>query len=270
MVASSRGSPRRRSVASGYAAPALEKGLDILELLASVGVEGLTQKQMADRLGRSASEIFRMLVVLQRRGYVRRTTPAETYHLTARLFELAHRHPPVSGLLDIAVPLLREVASVTRQSCHLAVREGDEALMLAKADSPEPRGFSVRVGARFALTSVASGRVLLAFSDGQGAPAGMIPGLETIRRRGYERTRSGTIRGVIDLTCPVLDHHGQAVAAMTIPYLTRRGESRDELDLALRALIAVASRASQAIGGSAPFHKGPATPASSEGGHSHG
>lgn len=251
-------SPRRqikvRSTEDAYSAPALEKGLDIVELLATEGAAGLTQKQVADRLGRSASEIFRMIVVLERRGFVRRSTTAETYHLTARLFDLAHRHPPVAGLLDVAVPLLREVAQVTRQSCHLGVREADDVLMIAKADSPEPRGFSVRVGARFPLAATASGRVLLAFADSQNAESGRIAGLDAIRRRGFERHRSATVRGVIDLSCPVLDHRNHAVAAMTIPYLTQRGEKKRDIELALTILTNAANRASEAIGGRiAPF-----------------
>ena len=45
-----------------YSAPALEKGLDILELL-SKQEAGLTQSEISRALGRSVSEIFRMLVV---------------------------------------------------------------------------------------------------------------------------------------------------------------------------------------------------------------
>ena len=59
-----------------YTAPALEKGLDILEHL-SRSDAGLTQAEIARVLGRSVSEIFRMLVVLQERGYIA-LTPAAT------------------------------------------------------------------------------------------------------------------------------------------------------------------------------------------------
>ena len=48
---------------TGYAAPALEKGLDILELLASAE-QSMTTGQIADALGRSKNEIFRMVFVL--------------------------------------------------------------------------------------------------------------------------------------------------------------------------------------------------------------
>src|ERR1700693_3395812 len=86
--------PRR----SRYTAPALEKGLDILELLASVS-EALTHSEIASRLGRTISEVFRMLVCLEERGYISRTGPAERYQITLKLFEIAHRHHPLQRLI---------------------------------------------------------------------------------------------------------------------------------------------------------------------------
>ena len=38
----------------------------------------LSQKQLAERVGRSVSEIFRMLVALERRGYVTRDPASST------------------------------------------------------------------------------------------------------------------------------------------------------------------------------------------------
>ena len=58
-VARSQGTRQTGTGASAYSAPALEKGLDILELLAGSS-PGLTQNQIAARLGRSPSELFRM------------------------------------------------------------------------------------------------------------------------------------------------------------------------------------------------------------------
>ena len=54
-----------------YRAPALDKGLDILELLAAVD-GGLTQAEIAKRLDRSPNEFYRMLDRLVKRGYVTR------------------------------------------------------------------------------------------------------------------------------------------------------------------------------------------------------
>ena len=64
-----------------YRAPALDKGLDILELLAGTE-DGLSQAEIAKSLDRSPNEIYRMLDRLVRRAYVRRTS-ADRYELTS-------------------------------------------------------------------------------------------------------------------------------------------------------------------------------------------
>ena len=49
-----------------YATPALDKGLDILEFLAH-DPTGATKSELARELNRTVSEIFRMLLCLERR-----------------------------------------------------------------------------------------------------------------------------------------------------------------------------------------------------------
>ena len=81
-----------------YQVPALEKGLDILEHLATEGIP-LTQAELARALGRSPNELFRMLVSLERRGYIQRDPGSGAYSLTLRLFEMSHTHSPLSDLV---------------------------------------------------------------------------------------------------------------------------------------------------------------------------
>ena len=61
-----------------YSAPALEKGLDIVEALAKEP-EGLTSAEISSRLGRPMGQLFRMLVVLQQRGYVAHQAESERF-----------------------------------------------------------------------------------------------------------------------------------------------------------------------------------------------
>ncbi|MDE1315312.1 helix-turn-helix domain-containing protein [Vibrio aestuarianus] len=81
-----------------YRAPALEKGLEILELLAS-HEEPLTKKQIADKLNRSINEIFRMLSVLIEKQYIEFNDDSSSYSLTLKMFALSNQHPPISQLL---------------------------------------------------------------------------------------------------------------------------------------------------------------------------
>lgn len=52
-----------------YSAPALEKGLDILEILAD-SAAGYTLNEISKLSNKSINEIFRMVMTLHRRGWV--------------------------------------------------------------------------------------------------------------------------------------------------------------------------------------------------------
>jgi DNA-binding IclR family transcriptional regulator len=67
-----------------YSVPALEKGLDILEKLAASPV-AQSLSEMACKLGRTSSELFRMLNILERRGYLEKDPASGKYTLTLRL-----------------------------------------------------------------------------------------------------------------------------------------------------------------------------------------
>src|SRR3546814_10175017 len=102
---------------SGYSAPALEKGLDILELLAAVGTP-LTTRQVAERLGRSKNEIFRMVHVLIERDYIAREPGSEGLALTNKLFSLGMQTPPARDLVTVAAPVVERLAG-DRKSTRL-------------------------------------------------------------------------------------------------------------------------------------------------------
>ena len=106
--------------ADRYRAPALDKGLDILELLAEQH-QGLTRGEIVKAMGRSPSEIYRMLERLVARRYVTRSPEGDRYALSLKLFVLAHRHPPVNRLVARALPAMDAFTKAAEQSCHLGV-----------------------------------------------------------------------------------------------------------------------------------------------------
>jgi DNA-binding IclR family transcriptional regulator len=251
-------------VGARYAAPALEKGLDVIELLAGEAA-GLTAGEIAQALGRSQGELYRMMNALERRGYIRRAA-GSTFALTLKLFELAQRHPPTERLITAALPVMRELAATIGQSCHLAVHDDGRILVLCRVESPRPWGLMVRVGAAYTLTGNSSGRVLLAFQpepvrrawllralvveDGP-APPDLAARIATIARQGFEAGPSDTVEGVTNLSAPVLDGSGRALAAVTVPFLAMQGNQLDP-----EAVLTEVRTAAETIGaqlvGSAP------------------
>ncbi len=246
---------------TSYQAPALEKGLDILELLADEPT-GLSQKVIADRLERSVGEIFRMLVSLERRGYVNKRDD-DNYELTLRLFELSHRHPPSRRLIQAALGPMQEFATTVCQSIHLAVLYNKNIMVVANADSPTMLGLTVRLGAQLPITTTASGRVLMAYQDTFGldrfrqvcpelstrtkAGKQMQTHLALIRKRGYELKPSERITGVTDISVPIFDMTNTAIAALTVPFLTQTDSPQNQKK-SLAELITTSQTISATLG----------------------
>jgi DNA-binding IclR family transcriptional regulator len=187
-----------------YSAPALEKGMDIIELLAE-SESGLTISEISRRLKRRMSEL-----------------------------KLAHRGTPARTLATAAVPVMHELSARINQSCHLVVRSGARGVVILRQENPKRHAnLTVRIGAVIHLVSSCSGRVLLAFME----PAerdkllGAVPeplgigrhalerALARIRKHGHEHSRSPVTVGVTDISYPVRGFDGRVLAALTIPYL---------------------------------------------------
>ena len=233
------GSDARESMGATdrYRAPALDKGLDILELL-SEQKEGLTRTEITKELGRNASEIYRMLERLVARRYVMRSSGGDRYTLSLKLFALAHRHPPMNRLIAEALPLMQRFADAAEQSCHLSVYDRGNQLVIAQVDGPGTWGVSVRLGSRVGLADTASGRVMLSFQGSEQRAdmlaehrkvKGEAPMNEqelalaclSIRQSGYVRQDSRQAYGVTDLSAPILGPSGHAIAVLTCPYMRR-------------------------------------------------
>lgn len=216
-----------------YRAPALDKGLDILELLASVD-GGLTQAEISKRLNRSPNEFYRMLDRLVRRGYVTRID-GDRYALTLKLFGLAQLHAPVRRLVSYATPLMRDLAQKSKQANQLTVFDRGSAVVIAQQEAPDYWGISIRVGSHISLFDTGSGHVLLAFrtpaeremmiaehvrsKDEISLGPEFYARLDQIRERGYEMMASAQTAGVYNLSAPILGPDGRGIAALTIPYI---------------------------------------------------
>ncbi|MEJ8568029.1 IclR family transcriptional regulator [Elongatibacter sediminis] len=220
-----------------YRAPALEKGLEILELLADIK-EPMTLTQIAAELNRSRSELYRMTAVLVERGYLTRDPSSDELHISNRLFDLGMKASPVGTLVEEAFPTLHRLSERTRQPCHLAVVSGYRMVVVARVESPSNVGIAVRVGHNLDLYESGSGLALLAWMDEDERSAlldryekrtggfdreSLEAELKRGRRSGYLRHKSSLVQGVEDLSCPVfLGEREHVIASLTVPYLKGR------------------------------------------------
>ena len=244
-----------------YKVPAAEKALDILEYMAGLH-EDVTQTEISVALGRSIHEVYRIIQLLEGRGYLIRTK-SDRYRLSLKLFELAHMHPPVNRLVDVALPVMRSLAARIDQSCHLVVLRGSTVLIVLQVDSPLPMRYSVALGSHFPILETSSGAVLLAFlppdersqlidqlvaaGEAEMSRSEVEARMADILAKGYEMRASLAVEGCTNIAMPIRDHTGATIAALTVPYLPQK-RARLDRRAVLQEARAAAGEISRGLG----------------------
>lgn len=250
-----------------YSAPALEKGLDILELLASVG-RPLGTRQIAEELGRSKNEIFRMVHVLLERGYLQREQGTDDLMLSNKLFGLGMQTTRARDLVSVAAPIVERFAEEVHQAAHLVVAHRGETVIIAATSGGADMNFSLKLGYRRPLADAHSGLILMAFQPEavrrqmiaecfalmreRPDPTALAAELERVRREGSIIHESRDIIGVTDVVCPIVLGDSRAVACVTVAAVSRRSNPPNFPAMLTRLQLACAEIARE-LGAYAPL-----------------
>lgn len=220
---------------SKYNAPALDKGLDILEYLSSQSTPQ-SQTEIASKIDKTANEIYRMLTTLESRGYILRDEISGKYRLSLKLYHLSHSHSPIDELRRAAQYPIEDLAYQIRQSCHMSILYMSKVLVVMHARSPEPIALSIEEGNTFPLALTASGKVFLAYMSDSSLDESLkesnfgdltgsqqekfLDTLKKIKRDGYYIKKSELAEGVVDIAVPIsIAAHG-VTACLTVSRLT--------------------------------------------------
>jgi DNA-binding IclR family transcriptional regulator len=258
------GKMARTALKGTYAAPAIEKAFEIVEVLAEKP-EGALISEMAGKLGRSVGELFRIVVVLEQLGYLRKSLTTDRYTVAYKFLDLAYRATPAQDLIRAAMPEMQVLALEAGQSCHLVVANGGRGMVIAREEQPGTRGFALKVGAQIDIINSCSGQVLLAFSNPQRAErivlaaeeekqasvdrAWLTERVAVTRRLGYDSRKSPVTHGVTDISFPVFGFDGNVVAALTVPFLELiDGSQKVDIEAVRDMLRTATARVSDRLG----------------------
>lgn len=234
-----------------YRAPALDKGLDIIELLAAQP-KGMTRSEIVKSLGRSSSEIYRMLERLVVRGYVNRSLEGDRFALSIKLFQLGATFPPVRRIVDRAQPLMDAFARRSLQSIHLAVPDRGKIFVVAQATSQAAWEFGLRLGAELDLLTTGSGQTFMAFSSPEErqhllalasdatASDAIADNLTEIFNAGHRIRPSQQLIGVTDISVPVFIGASGPVGVLTCPFLPRVDQQNQQVEECLAMVLETA------------------------------
>ena len=217
---------------STYSAPALTKGLRIMELLGS-SAEALTTHQIATALGYTRNEIFRFIALLEFEGYIAKDDSGQGYVLSGKLLELGLQDPKVSDIFELVSPLADQLTKQSGAPCHLAFPSQDEIFIVRRWEPKDRLSVSVPVGTRRAMELTASGLCML-ISLTEADLKGVVNNIQqrnadfsmeevnqqkaVFASKGYLTYDSRLMDSVVDLSVPLTSNSGDLYGALTVPY----------------------------------------------------
>lgn len=135
--------------------------LAVLEVFETNG-SMLSLSEIAELADLPVSTAHRVVGELSGWGALTRDSQGR-YQIGLRLWELGQNAG--RRLRETARPFLQDLFSLTGQTAHLAVREGDEALYVDRIYSSKRVPRASRIGGRLPLHATAVGKVMLAYEE---------------------------------------------------------------------------------------------------------
>lgn len=213
----------------------LDKGLTILEALASIGRDGVTSVSLGRLLGLHRTTVHRFLQTLARRSYAEQIGEGDRYRLGLGALRLASASMTGLTLREIGVPVLEALRRETGETVQTVILDpSGEVVTIDRLDAEHPIGLRTHIGARRPAYCSAAGKAILAFrpeSDvdeilARGMPA-RTPNTITdplqfkahlweVTRRGFAVDDEEHMEGVRCVAAPVFDFGGRLAGAVSL------------------------------------------------------
>ncbi|MCE0536158.1 IclR family transcriptional regulator [Kineosporia rhizophila] len=217
-------------------APTVDAALRILSFL---GLQRgpVAAATLARTLDLPRSSVYRLLGVLEERGFVLRYPEDKRYGLGIAAFELGSGYTRQEPVTRLGRPVLANLVDKVRESGHLAVLLGRDVVYLADERAPGRPVLVTDVGVRLPSSLTASGRALLAVLPREQVRA-IFPGPEAFaanplppqsysqlreellatRARGYAVENGEIAEGLASVAVAVRDRSGWPAVALAVTF----------------------------------------------------
>jgi IclR family KDG regulon transcriptional repressor len=233
--------PRER-----YFINSIIRASNILKCL-SGGKSHFKMSELARHVGLDRSTTYRILLSLERTGFVEKDEKAGTYSLGLAAFEIGNAYLSQMDLIQVSKPIMTDLAQKVQETVHLAVLSDTEIVYVDKCDSPRTLGVMSKIGQRGPVYCTALGKTLLAFQpeDEQSriireirlipltprtitSRQKLVQELRGIRKQGYALDRREIEEDVECIGAPIRNHIGDVIAAISISGPRRKIHTPDE------------------------------------------
>ena len=215
--------------------------------------------ELARHLSLDRSTTYRILLSLERTGFVEKDEKAGTYSLGLAAFEIGNAYLRQTDLIQVSKPIMADLAQTVRETVHLAVLSDTEIVYVDKVDSPRSLGVMSKIGQRGPVYCTALGKTLLAFQpeDDQSriihkirltpltprtitSKQRLVEELKAIRKQGYSLDHREIEEEVECIGAPIRDHLGNVIAALSISGPQRKIDTPQEKQFILDVVKAAA------------------------------
>jgi IclR family acetate operon transcriptional repressor len=252
-----------------YRVQSLGRAFDLIEAIAASGKAGARLTDLAQDVGLSKAAAYAILVTLLARGVVVDVGEGMTrrYRLGMALVRLGDLAVAVTGLADIAMPILRELTQEIGMTSRVAMMDDGFAVVIGRVDAPGAIRFDAALGRRERPHCSGVGKVLLAslpraeafaILERAGYEARTARTLTTLDALGAEFDRIAACHyalddeedheGIICVAAGLFGHGGRSLGAVSVTTLKQLLPPEAIPPLA-EALLRHADRISLALGG---------------------
>ncbi len=222
-----------------YYVPATAKTLQILEALAAFD-KPATLQDLIDYTRLPKSSVYVILTTLETLRYVERDS-ANTFRLGPKAIQFGAVATQAANLSQLFHQAARKIVDECGETVQLAILDQAEVIYVAREDGTRQVQLVSRIGRRLPAHATGLGKVLLAALPADSidtlyanrslptltartisSASQLKAELKLVRERGYAHDNQESSEGLQCLAAPIYDHTGQAIAAVSVSFLSAR------------------------------------------------
>ncbi|WP_392563548.1 DNA-binding transcriptional regulator KdgR [Orbus wheelerorum] len=242
------------------------KVFGILEALAEskdIAISELSQKVMMPK-----STAYRFLQTMKSLGYVNQENDSDKYSLNLKLLDLGNRVLDHQNFLAIADLEMRKLRDKTKETIHLAVREGDQIIYINKVASEHySLCLTSKIGNQANIYASGLGKILLAWLDDDSkneiikhidfvrftpktimSEEAFLAELEEVKQCGYGKDDEESELGLRCFAVPIYNRLGNIIAALSLSTSIFRCSTIEDEQKLVDDLNKAAAKISELIG----------------------
>ncbi len=215
----------------------IHKAFVILESFSSKK-ENMTIKDISDMTSIPRSTVHRILQSLAEEGVVT-MVPQRGYCMTPKLISLGLKGIAQKDLLDVAVPIMRDISEKTQETVSLNVICGHERVCIYRVEGNHPITRNIKIGDKGPLFKGSAGQIIAAGLNQsqmremlnkyiqmdrikEDEVDDILQKLEDVREQGYALSVGERIENSASIGVPIKDITGYTQAALSVSTLADR------------------------------------------------